>query len=65
MRSMAQNVRRVVAQLFLGVGAWVVAGVIAILANAQSKIVWTCVSGAGLGMLGIYYTVRRARNSGI
>jgi uncharacterized membrane protein YjjB (DUF3815 family) len=62
---MAQNVRQVVVQLFLGVCAWVVAGIIAILINAQSKIVWTCVSGAGLGMLGIYYTVRRARKSGV
>lgn len=63
--AMAQNVRSVVLQLSLGVCAWVVAGVIAILVNAQSKIIWTCVCGAGLGLLGIYYTIRRARRSGI
>ena len=62
---MAHNVRSVVVQLSLGVCAWVVAAVVAILASAQSKIVWTCVTGAGLGMLGIYYTIRRARKSGI
>jgi hypothetical protein len=62
---MAQNVRPVLFALFLGVCAWVVAGVIAILVNAQPKIVWTCVSGVALGMLGIYYTIRRSRKSGI
>lgn len=63
--SMAQNVRSVVVQLSLGVCAWVVAGVVALLAHAQSKIIWTCVCGAALGFLGIYYTIRRARRSGI
>ncbi|HEY3292640.1 MAG TPA: DUF2530 domain-containing protein [Candidatus Nanopelagicaceae bacterium] len=62
---MAQNVRSVVLQLALCTCAWVVAGVIAILVNAQSKIIWTCVSGTGLGLIGIYYTIRRARRSGI
>ena len=62
---MAQNVRSVVIQLWVGVSAWVVAGIIALLLNAQSKIIWTCVSGAVLGMVGIYYTIRRARKSEI
>ncbi len=62
---MAQNVRSVVLQLSLAVSAWVVAGLIAILANAQAKIIWTCVSGALLGLVGITYTIRRARRSGI
>ncbi len=62
---MVQNVRSVVFQLCVAVTAWVVAGLIAILANAQAKIIWTCVSGTLLGLIGIFYTIRRARRSGI
>ena len=62
---MAQNVRSTVILIVVGTSAWVVAGVIAIALNAQSKIVWTCVMGAGLGLTGIRYTIRRARRSGL
>lgn len=62
---MAQNVRSVVALLSIGTIAWIVAGVIALAVNAQSKIVWTCLSGAALGVMGITYTIRKARKTGI
>ncbi|CAB4333245.1 unannotated protein [freshwater metagenome] len=62
---MAQNVRSTVILIVVGTSAWVVAGVIAIALSAQSKIVWTCVMGAGLGLTGIRYTIRRARRSGL
>ena len=62
---MAQNVRSTVILIVVGTSAWVVAGVIAIALSAQSKIVWTCVMGAGLGLIGIRYTIRRARRSGL
>jgi hypothetical protein len=39
--------------------------VIALAANAEAKIVWTCVMGAALGLVGIRYTIRRNRRSGI
>lgn len=62
---MAQNVRSVVSLLAIGILAWLVAGVIAVAVQAESKIVWTCLSGALLGLIGIAYTIRRARKSGI
>lgn len=62
---MVQDVRSVVKLLALGIFAWVVAGVVALTLNADTKILWTCLSGALLGVVGTLYTVRRARKSGI
>ena len=44
---------------------WVIAGVIALAANSEAKVIWTCVMGAALGLVGIRYTIRRDRRSGI
>jgi uncharacterized membrane protein HdeD (DUF308 family) len=44
---------------------WIVAGVIALAMNAEAKVIWTCVMGATLGLVGIRYTIRRNRRSGI
>jgi uncharacterized membrane protein HdeD (DUF308 family) len=44
---------------------WVIAGVIALATNAEAKVIWTCVMGAALGFVGIRYTIRRDRRSGI
>lgn len=41
------------------------AGVVAIAAGAESKIIWTCVVGAVLGAMGIRYSIRRSRRTGI
>jgi hypothetical protein len=41
------------------------AGVVAIAAGAESKIIWTCVVGALLGAWGIRYSIRRSRRGGI
>jgi hypothetical protein len=49
----------------IGTSCWVVAGVIAVAIGADTKIIWTCVSGTALGLIGIRYTVRRSRRSGI
>ncbi len=62
---MAQYVRSVVKLLSFGIFAWVIAGVIAVLIGAEGKVIWTCVMGAFLGILGLIYTVRRAGRSGI
>ncbi|MEI6845062.1 MAG: DUF2530 domain-containing protein [Actinomycetes bacterium] len=62
---MAQNVRSVVLLIAIGTIAWLVAGIIAIAMSADSKVIWTCVVGALLGVTGIRYTIRRARRSGI
>jgi uncharacterized membrane protein HdeD (DUF308 family) len=62
---MATDLRKVVLLLAGGVIAWIVAGVFALALNAEAKVIWTCVSGAVLGVIGIRYTIRRARRSGI
>ena len=62
---MAQYVRSVVKLLSFGIFAWVIGGVIAVLMGAEVKVIWTCATGAFLGIVGIIYTVRRARKSGI
>jgi hypothetical protein len=62
---MAQNVRSVLMVIMVGVVLWLVAAVISLAANAEAKIVWTCLAGALLGLLGIRYTIRRARRSGL
>jgi hypothetical protein len=49
----------------IGSACWVVAGVIALAANADAKVIWTCISGTALGLIGIRYTIRRERRSGL
>ncbi|MBI3430156.1 MAG: DUF2530 domain-containing protein [Actinobacteria bacterium] len=62
---MAQNVRSVVRLLLVGIFAWVIAGVIALVIGADAKLIWTCFAGALLGILGLTYTIRRAHRGGI
>ena len=62
---MESNIRSVVTLVAIGTIGWLVAGVIAIAMNADSKSIWTCIFGAILGALGIRYSIRRARRSGI
>jgi hypothetical protein len=49
----------------IGIICWVVAGVIAIAVAADAKVIWSCISGAILGLMGIRYTIRRERRSGL
>lgn len=59
------NIRSVVTLVAIGTICWMVAGVVALIAGAESKIIWTCVVGAALGLVGIRYSIRRDRRSGI
>jgi hypothetical protein len=61
-RSTIQNV---VFWISLGAIIWLVAGTVAFIAGAQEKIIWTCISGATLGVIGIKYSVRRNQRTGI
>jgi len=56
---------KMVALIIAGICAWVVAAIMGILLNAEAKFIWTCVSGAALGFVGIRYTIRRDRRSGL
>lgn len=62
---MTTRLRNAVTLVALGIMCWVIAGVIAIAVGADAKVIWTCVMGAALGLVGIRYTIRRDRRSGI
>lgn len=64
-KSSGSNIKAVVTLIAIGSICWLAAGVVAIAAGAQSKIIWTCVVGALLGVLGIRYSIRRSRRTGI
>jgi uncharacterized membrane protein YjjB (DUF3815 family) len=62
---MASNIKSVVTLIAAGTIAWIGAGVFALAMDAESKIIWSCVVGALLGVIGIRYSIRRSRRSGI
>ena len=62
---MTTRLRDAVTLVAIGTMCWIVAGVFALAANAEAKIIWTCVMGVALGLVGIRYTIRRSRRSGI
>ena len=64
-QSEGSNIKTVVFLIALGSILWLAAGIVAVAVGAESKIIWTCVVGAALGAIGIRYSIRRARRSGI
>jgi len=58
-------IKTVVIFVAIGTIAWLIAGMVAITLDYDSKYVWTCVVGALLGATGIRYSIRRDRRSGI
>jgi len=62
---MASNIKSVVTLIAAGTIAWIGVGVVALAMDAESKIIWTCGVGALLGVIGIRYSIRRSRRSGI
>jgi len=62
---MTTRLRNVITLVAIGTTCWVIVGVIALAVNADAKVIWTCISGALLGLIGIRYTIRRERRSGI
>jgi len=58
-------IKTVVILVAIGTIAWLIAGMVGITLDYDSKYVWTCVVGAALGATGIRYSIRRDRRSGI
>jgi hypothetical protein len=56
---MTTRLRNALTLVAIGTTCWVVAGVIALAMNADAKVIWTCVSGIALGLIGVRYTIRR------
>jgi uncharacterized oligopeptide transporter (OPT) family protein len=53
------TIASVVTLVSIGTICWVTAAVVALAAGAEAKIIWTCVVGAALGVIGIRYSIRR------
>ena len=62
---MTTRLRNAVSLVAIGTLCWVIAGVIAVATNADAKIIYTCIMGVVLGLMGIRYTVRRDKRSGL
>jgi hypothetical protein len=58
-------IKTIVILVAIGTIAWLIAGMVAITLDYDSKYVWTCVVGALLGATGVRYSIRRDRRSGI
>ena len=50
--------------IVMGIVAWCVALVILIAIGASSEKIYTCIVGALLGLIGLRYTIRRAKREG-
>ena len=50
--------------LVSGIFIWAIAFVIELLRGAPSSSLWICVLGAGLGVVGLIYSIRRLRREG-
>jgi uncharacterized membrane-anchored protein len=49
----------------MGIVLWIVAFVFAVVMNAGSNILWICVVGALLGVIGLRYTIKKGRTEKI
>ena len=49
----------------MGIVLWIVAFVFAVVMNANSNILWICVVGALLGVIGLRYTIKKGKRDKI
>ena len=63
--SMLHFMRSAIPVIIIGIILWTIALVIAIIANAMAKVIFACVLGIALGLIGIRYTKRRAKREGL
>ena len=49
----------------MGIVLWIIAFVFAVVMNADSNILWICVAGALLGVIGLRYTIKKGRREKI
>ena len=56
--------RAAVATIIFGIVTWCVALVITIAIGASNEKIYICIVGAALGLIGLRYTIRRARREG-
>jgi hypothetical protein len=51
--------------IILGILLWVIFLLIAFLLNLETKVIYTALIGIALGLIGIRYTIRRAKREGL
>ena len=56
---------KMVGLVVAGIIIWIVVAIFGLLLGANAKFIWTCVTGAMLGFVGIGYTIRRDRRSAL
>jgi uncharacterized oligopeptide transporter (OPT) family protein len=54
-----------IALIVAGIIIWVVVAIFGLLLGADSKFIWTCITGALLGFVGIFMTNLKARKGGV
>ena len=57
--------RTTIALVIAGMITWVVAAIIGLLFDADSKFIWTCIVGFLLGLVGIAITKMKDRKGGV
>lgn len=62
---MISDMRSAIPFIIIGIILWTIALIVAILANAMAKVIFACLLGITLGLIGIRYTKRRAKREGI
>ena len=55
------NMKESIFIIAMGIVLWIIAFVFAVVMNADSNVIWICVIGALLGVIGLRYTIRRGR----
>ena len=61
LQELGKNMKESIFIIALGIVLWIIALVFAVVMNAESKILWICVTGAVLGAIGLRYTIARSR----
>ena len=57
--------KQAICVIAMGSVLWIVAFVFAVVMNADSNILWICVVGALLGVIGLRYTIKKGRKEKI
>ena len=55
------HLRSAITVIIAGIALWFIALIVAIGIDASSRAIWICSIGIALGVIGLRYTIRRAK----
>jgi len=55
------HLRSAITVIIVGIALWFIALIFAIGIDASPKVIWICSTGIALGVIGLRYTIRRAK----